>query len=254
MHTRLALALVVGLACTGVGGRADIVLDMDPSTPGIFETSVSVAPGSPFSVAAFYVPGAMGPIAFDAVGLNLAYGFPLGDTSTVAPAPYLAGFGGIMGPLPAAFDTVTGAPSPPGFLLASAFAPPPFPGPSFGGAGFYDPFGTYFGGITFLSPFPVNLMGWDLVASATPGVVTLSLSGIFSPFVFVPPGTPGFLPFLGGPFPGGDPLYDSGTGLTLFEPIGGPYLVVIVPEPSAVALLVLGALGAALRRRATRCA
>lgn len=221
----LALVSLIGLCFTPLL-EADIVVDVDPVTPGI-QSTYTVASGATFAIPIFYVPGVAIP-GFDAVGLDLNWG----GTATATPA----GPGLLLGVIAAGApvdDLVapTAGPLPPGTPLASAGLPPSAPHPfSLGGAAHYDTLaGSYgFGGAP--PPGPVDLMGQTFTITGSPGdTVTFVPSGIFAPG---PSPLPGLGPFV----PGGDALSITGS-TTLPQPFFSGTITIAIPEPTTLSLL-----------------
>jgi hypothetical protein len=87
-------------------------------------------------------------------------------------------------------------------------------------AGFYDLGGLVEGGL--------SAAGWEYLANVYGSVV----------------------PGAAGATPGGSPLYIVGTGLTIGQTGGkSTYLLTVVPEPSGLALLAIGAVAVLRSRR-----
>ena len=78
---------VIGLAF--VPADADIVVDVDPMTPGP-QAAYAVASGASVTVSVWFDPFTSGPLAFNAVGLDLGW-TPTGSATATPTTPPLAG-------------------------------------------------------------------------------------------------------------------------------------------------------------------
>ena len=224
----LLVSIAFGLALKTAHG--DLIVDVDPITPGI-QSSLSVVSGSSVTVLTYYAPPGTGPLPFNAVGVDLNWtGLGLGAAAPTTPA-LIGSFGG-LGPF--VVDLISGAPILfPGTPLISAGLPP-VGAFSVGGVGFSDTSASFFtvGGPI---PFPVDLFGVTFTVSGSVGdSVTFLPTGILVPSVGASPGS--------GPFvPGGDPFQflPGGPTATLSDAsIGGT--ITIIPEPHVVLYVILG--------------
>lgn len=238
----VAGAFAAGVLMLGDPARADIVIDLDPITPGI-QTTLSVSSGSSVTLITYYDPTLSGPIPFNAFGIDLNWTGVGTATATPTTAP-LAGSLTLVGPI--VFDFVSGAgPLPPGTPLVSAGMPPGAGAFSIGGVGLVDISGSFF---TFGGPIPgpVDLFGITFTVSGAVGeTLTFTPSGIVLPTVG---GTPGIGPFI----PGGD-HYQIAPGSptpTISDAFIASSVITIIPEPSVLVYMVLGLLALRAGHRA----
>lgn len=227
----------VGLVavCLLLGGmhptRADLLVDVDPFTPGI-QTSLSVLSGASVTVVTYFSPVLSGPLAFNGFAIDLNWG-AVGSATATPTTPAIAG--SIAPFAPGRMDIAsTATPIMPGMPLASAGAPPSGAPFSIGGAGLVDLTSSVFG---MGGPIgaPVDFFGVTFTISGAPGeFVTFTPSGLLVPGLGATPGS--------GPFvPGGAPYQVGFTSPTPTIPdTAFSSIITIIPEPSAVAYGVIG--------------
>lgn len=211
--------------------RADIVIDLDPMTPGI-QTTLSVLPGASVTAITYFDPTLSGPLPINGFGIDLnwtATGAATATPSTPPMAGSIAPFG------PGVADLVT-ATSPifPGMPLASAGVPP-FSGPaSIGGVGLVDLTATFFGAGGPIGT-AVDLFGVTFTIAGAPGdTVTFIPSGILVPALGATAGV--------GPFVPGGAHYQAGVGSPSPTTADAAFssVVTIIPEPGVALYTWLG--------------
>lgn len=238
-----ACTLWIGL--TAPAAQADIVVDVDPGTPGP-QTSFGVTSGTMLPITVWFDPffapiGASGPVAFNGVGIDINWG--PGTGATAAPMSPMLG-GTILGPAPGTDIITTGFPIGPGAPLATAGLPPAPPDIfSLGGAGYVDSSSSVF---TYMGPvtMPENLLGADFLITGPVGsTVTFTASGILMPPMGSAPGA--------GPFMiGGDMLQAGiGVGPPTIPQLSFSGTITIIPEPSTFAFGLLGLALIGIRKR-----
>lgn len=222
--------------------RADLILDVDPFTPGI-QTSLSVLSGASITVVTYFDPTVSGPLAFNGFAIDLNWT----GTGSATATPTTPAVAGSIAPIaPVAVDVVSAAgPISPGMPMTSAGLPPfgaPF---SIGGVGLVDVSSSFFGAGGPLVA-PVDLYGVTFTIVGAPGeTVTFSPSGALVPGVGATAGA--------GPFvPGGAPyqLAPGSPGPTIADVMFSG-VVTIVPEPGAVAYALIGLVLLGCRRLRT---
>lgn len=240
---RYIACLVLGATVVGSPSatRGDLIIDLDPITPGI-QTALSVTSGSSVTAILYFDPTVSGPLLVNGFGIDLNW-TPTGAGSALPVTPVLAGT--LAGAPPVELDIAVGTPIGPGAPLTPVGLPPGGGALSLGGVGYVDPTGSFYIG----GPIGVvvDLFGVTFTVSGAPGdTITFTPTGILVPGVGATPGA--------GPFaPGGDPWQASSTSPSVtFPDATSSSVVTIVPEPSATALYLAGLAVFGLLRRSSR--
>lgn len=211
--------------------RADIVIDLDPVTPGI-QTSLSVLPGASVTAITYFDPTLSGPLPINGFGIDLNW-TTTGAASATPSTPPLAGSIAPFGPGVA--DLVSAAsPIFPGMPLSSAGVPPLGAPASIGGVGLVDLTATFFGAGGPLGA-AVDLFGVTFTIAGSPGdTVTFMPSGILVPSFGATAGS--------GPFVPGGAHFQAGVASPSPTTADSTFIsvVTIIPEPGVVLYTWLG--------------
>lgn len=234
MHRTYLSALAGICLLAGASARpahGDLIIDVDPFTPGI-QTSLSVLSGASITVVTYFDPTVSGPLAFNGFAIDLNW-TGTGSATATPTTPAMAGT--IAPAVPIVADIVSAtAPISPGMPLTSAGVPPSGAPFSIGGVGLVDMSGTFFGtGGPLVAA--VDLYGVTFTIAGAPGeTVTFSSTGLLVPALGATAGA--------GPFvPGGAP-YQLATGSPspTLPDLAFAGVITIVPEPHAAAYALIG--------------